>query len=653
MANRRHFLDPLDGSRPVPLPQARIEEDLLVRSGSHFVPYTPHEDTPHSHREISQFDNTFVSPQLLSTGNARTYSDHRSQISQPPFQANWRSQSAGGPPAFQDIPNLDLANGYHSRLPADNMTSSGTDILFGATAVPRQRSSIPSFPSNDNSSGPNHTGGSSSPYSIYHPSNRPEIAPNMTIPISSTRSGSFLAPRDNSNRVGKKWKAKGYGAGCVPGMRKQLPKNASKLSEIRKTKRLNSDVLTACDAWIQKNQGKYPRDKVIHRLGGRYHAPTRTLRKYFDRTLLKTASHQHAPVSSDHELVSCYRSNWNKCKADPDWLTSLERKPDRQFVCTRRCGLTFATRKQWIKHEETNWVQHIWKCRSPGCQPLRPSTRKDHFQTHLKTFHDNEHGTKQDLEDSHIPITNNFPKACIFHDCGATFESWKNRNKHVGDHLRSDWNASQWRKPEGDTVGRKVINGRTEEASGDVDEEESNSSQSENGSTSTTADYGSTNGSDDEANDPDDNPDAPGPNNGDNSGDDMYKDQNPDPQPSYGPGGIFDPNTGSFFGFWNHLSRQKLRLAPDRESASKPVSANRATLSLSTHARAIGRRESKEEMREYIIEKYFREYSVFKTPSRTVQREQGLMADFITAKDDILRLSSLKISEAPIITCGA
>ena len=459
----------------------------------------------------------------------------------------------------------------------------------------------------------------------------------MAIPISSARSESFLAPRDHSNRVNKKRKAKGRGTGSVPGVRKQLPKNASKIPEMRKTKRLNSDVLTACDAWIHKNPGKYPRDKVIHRLGGRYHAPSRTLRKYFDRTLLKTASHQHAPVSSDHELVSCYRSNWNKCKADPDWLTSLERKPDRSFVCTRRCGLTFGARKQWIRHEETNWVQHIWKCRFPGCQPLRPSTRLDHFQKHLKSSHGNEYGTKQDLEDSHIPITNNFPKACIFHDCPTTFESWKNRNKHVGDHLESDWNVSQWRNLEDDTVDGKVMDDRTKEASADADadEEESSSSQSENSSTSTTAGHGSTHGSDDESNGPDDNPDATGPNNGGHSGYDAHRDQNPEPQRFYESGDSFGPNTESFFGFSNYLSRQNLRLAPNRESASKSVSAKRAILPLSTHARAIGRHESKEEMREYMIEKYFREYSVFKTPSRTVQREQGLMADVITATDDV------------------
>ena len=651
MENRGHLPIQLDRLRGVPVPQARNEEDL-IRSGTHFALNALPEDASYSHLGIFHVGNASTSQQVFSTGNAHTHSDHRFQIPQPTSQADWRSQSVGGPPGFQNDLNLDLANGYHNRLPMDSMTNSWTNTPFGATVVPYQRSQIPLNSSKENSSGQDYTGGSSSPSNIYYPSKRPETVSSMTVPIGSSRSPSFLAPRDNSNRVDKKRKARGHRAGNVPGVQKQLLKNASKISEMPKTKQLNSDALRACHAWIDKNKGKFPGDKVIHRLGGKYHAPSRTLRKYFNRTLVKTASHQHAPVSSDHELASYYRNNRNKCKAHPDWL-SFKRDSKQPFVCTCGCARKFAQRKQWIRHEETNWVQHIWKCRFPGCQPLRPSTRKDHMKKHLRSSHGNKNVTKQDLDNCHILITDNFPKVCIFLDCGASFESWKNRNKHVGDHLKSDWKVSQWRKLEDHTVDQKVTDGRTEEATGDMDEEDSNSSQSETGSTSTAADYGSTNVSDDESNDSDDNPDAAGPDIGDHNGDDVYRDQNPDPQPFHEPGGTFDPNNGSFFGFGNHMSRQNLRPVSDGQSTSNSVSANRAMPSLFTYATAIGRHKSKEEMREYIIEKYFREYSVFKTPSRTVQREQGLMADVITATDDILCLSNLKISEAPIITCGA
>ena len=655
MANRRYFSIPSNGLGGIPLPQTRTEEeDDFATSGTDFVPNTLPENASRSRGEDFPFGHAFAFPELFSSGNARTHSGHRFQRSQPTFPTNGRPLYVGRHPGFQGYPNPDPANGYYDRFAADHMTSSGTNTSFGASTVPFQRSSVSSSSVKENGSAQNHTGGLSSPFSTYHPSKGPETAPDMTVPIGSTRSGSFLAPRHNSNRVDKK-KARGHGAGNVPVVRRRLRKNVSKVSGMRKTKRLSSNALSACDAWIRKNAGKYPRDKVIHRLGGRYQASFRTLRKYFDRTLLKTASHQHASVSSDHDLVSYYRSNRKKCKAEPDWLKSLSRDSKRPFVCTSGCGRNFAERKQWIRHEETNWVQHIWKCPFPDCQPLRPSTRKDHPKKHLRSSHGNDHATQQELDDCHILITGNFPKACIFHDCGASFESWKSRNKHVGDHLKSDWDASQWRKLEDNTVDQKVTDGRTEEATGDMDtdEEESKSSQTENGSTSTNADYGSTNGSDTESHAPDDNPDVTGSENGDYSGDDGYEDQNPDPQPFYGPEGNFEPNTRLFFDLCNHLSRQNLRLAPSRESGSKSASANRAMPSLLTHAIAVGRHESKKEMREYIIEKYFREYSVFNTPSRTVQREQGLMADVITVTDDILCLSNLKISEAPIIPCGA
>ena len=579
------------------MPQATAGEDAP------FYPNTLPGTASHSLGENFQSDNAFAPQYPYAVGSAGTYMGGNFQISAPCSPMSyWGPQSSREYTGFQGGSTIPFTNeGYGAVFPPGSMTNPWTSTSVGANPMLDQGSSTHSSLSRGNSSGQNITDWSSPPSSHYLSSQELETTSNIPSPLDPGCQGSFPAFQDNSNRLNEQRKTKGRGADNVPIVQRQAPKNTSQTSNMCETKQLSNDVLNACNSWIHKNPGTFPRDSIIDDLSNTYNAHFDLIRKYFDTILLRTAPRRHAPLNSDHDLVSYYRQNQHNYKPKPGWLIRLRRDPNRPFVCTRGCGCNFAEKTRWTRHEETHWTQKIWKCRFPDCQPRRPSERKDHMQKHLKSAHKIEDVTKKQLDDCLIHITNHFPELCIFHDCSTRFVSWKDRVKHVSSHLKSEWNASQWRSIEDDTVNRSVTEDITEEADENMGDEESNSSHTENGSA---ADHGSDNSSNDGSNNPDDNAGATGPSNGDDGGDDACMDQNPDSQTYHEFRNTFDPTGGSSTGSHNYSWRQTLSLVPDRNSASNLVLAQNDLPLLSKHLTDAERGQSKEEMRCFKLEKY-------------------------------------------------
>jgi hypothetical protein len=171
-----------------------------------------------------------------------------------------------------------------------------------------------------------------------------------------------------------------------------------------------------------------------------------------------------------------------KCNAttNTQLLRWTKAKP---LQCTRSCGKSFDKKKNWKRHEETNYppnaficlvgyVKHDGSCafcqtihpdanhvrehQENGHKPNTPLTkdgicgkifhRKDHLVTHLKS---KIHSVVPIVADGDFktwsfPLTS-FPRDCGF--CDERFETWTARIDHISDHFKkheksmADWSS--------------------------------------------------------------------------------------------------------------------------------------------------------------------------------------------------------------------
>ena len=192
----------------------------------------------------------------------------------------------------------------------------------------------------------------------------------------------------------------------------------------------------------------------------------------------------HSSSLHDEEILahaaSCARdlsSHLRKtCKRESN-PEALARDPSRQWQCTRCCGRTFTTKKDWARHEELAFPQKGWVCLvgrtvtnangtticsyCPNEQPVLQSNdqhfhsthsnslehcrsghnkargggfyRYQHFVQHFKKIHPGL-DPKVFAEQCHFEVENSqFPRNCGF--CSATFTTWRNRIDHISEHF--------------------------------------------------------------------------------------------------------------------------------------------------------------------------------------------------------------------------
>jgi hypothetical protein len=119
----------------------------------------------------------------------------------------------------------------------------------------------------------------------------------------------------------------------------------------------------------------------------------------------------------------------------------------RMYECTHRCGLSFAKKGQWTRHERCNVEE--WRCHI--CKFV--SARKDKLLKHFREFHDLRGSTKK----SHCrQLLEPTLRPCGF--CFKQFDDWSAWLNHVSAHFEGQiaggpWNMARWNEAIDQEVG--------------------------------------------------------------------------------------------------------------------------------------------------------------------------------------------------------
>ena len=525
---------------------------------------------------------------------------------------------------------------------------------FQNPVLSSQHSSNPSFRSRASSRSQIPANETPSSSDFHPPINGAGNVQDIRLPQNNRQQRHPTTSNQSSSKASKEQKAKPQDVPGTGKASKHSSRKTSKSSEIPKNRHIGAEALRECRLWIRKHPGIFPRDNVISRLSGKHDTSSRSLRKHFNATLVAKGVNHRRFKSKEDELATHFRGP-RKCKAKDGWLSVLKRNADEPYVCSYGCGLTFSKRVKWQEHEETNWVQEVWRCRLPGCEIRPAQIRKDHLKRHLQTKHKIKNVTEKMLNKGHIRFRTNYPKACIFEDCETKLHSWNERNAHVGDHLEKDWDASMWRELESSIAKEENPEDLLERDSDGVSHDESDSASSRSSGTSTASDYGSDNNSDNGSDSPNNDPSGPDHSRSNDSNEFDGEDRQ-DPGSGPASGGSFDPSVGQSYGNPNHVPWQDHGMAFDKSPLLIDSPARTGLPLLSKHLTSSTVKYSNEEMRSFILMKYLREHVAFELPYRDTQnrRQQQVprIAGFIIEIEDVLSSSHSKMLQAPAIPCG-
>lgn len=133
-----------------------------------------------------------------------------------------------------------------------------------------------------------------------------------------------------------------------------------------------------------------------------------------------------------------------------------QRPPDKasgkvQYCCPS-CDFTTGRMDQWYTHQSRkHFPPEVFVCginsRKKPCNrgAEHPFKRKDNFVTHLRAIH----GFQQEMLDEEVSkrtvkVTGLFHDKCGFSYCQITLDTREESIKHIGDHIESGGNISDW-----------------------------------------------------------------------------------------------------------------------------------------------------------------------------------------------------------------
>ena len=258
-------------------------------------------------------------------------------------------------------------------------------------------------------------------------------------------------------------------------------------------------TVAACSLWLSQNSGKMPSEHEMSCLSVCFGSSIEPIRNWFRRNVTVSMEDEDTGYqtmrASTTDIASHYRGN-RGCKRKATSIgvravTSIQipRNESRPFPCTSRCSKSFKKKAGWERHEEKNRVQRLWICDFQGCRNKEGRkrvwlNRKEHFLKHLSSHHPGLNPSSQDIENCYVQLKSNFDRHCIFSLCDHTFQSWKERNDHIGEHFQRPWEMSEWRDMDEEEKDTDATDAREDE-SGDSESkdpsDESGSDDTEDG----------------------------------------------------------------------------------------------------------------------------------------------------------------------------
>jgi uncharacterized C2H2 Zn-finger protein len=187
-------------------------------------------------------------------------------------------------------------------------------------------------------------------------------------------------------------------------------------------------VELAIDRWLKNNPGDFPTDANIAFFAGlgKSQLSHESIQEAFRSKLL--ADRPGYQASSTIKPTGGLRSGLTQPQSSGDW--DKPRDPERMYSCTRKCGITFSKKGDWVRHETIHEPQSIWNCPLEECG--RTFSRKDKIRDHVKFKHKVELDIET-LEVNRKDTNSTLPRHCGF--CGIVHNSWDEWINHVGQHF--------------------------------------------------------------------------------------------------------------------------------------------------------------------------------------------------------------------------
>ena len=261
----------------------------------------------------------------------------------------------------------------------------------------------------------------------------------------------------------------------------------------------HNGTIAACSLWLSQNSGKIPSEHVMSCLSMCFGSSIKPIRNWFRRNVTVSSEDEDTGYQTmrdlETDITSLYQGN-RGCKRKATSIgvravTSIQipRNEDRPYACTSRCPKCFENKAAWERHEEKNRVQRLWVCSFQGCRNKEQRrrvwlNRKEHYINHVSNHHPGLGTTPRDIDNCYVEMKSNFDKRCIIRSCVQTFQSWKERINHIGNHLRGPWHMSDWRdmnEEEKETDGTDASEDKSDESESDDLGSESDSDDSEDG----------------------------------------------------------------------------------------------------------------------------------------------------------------------------
>jgi hypothetical protein len=268
--------------------------------------------------------------------------------------------------------------------------------------------------------------------------------------------------RNISNHKGDVTSGGGHGQGLYNDFRTLLTDQASSLQDpindfdiaLRDIQPVISAFTPGVNLWLQAwvatNPQKFPNTQEVESLKILSGLPEAEIMASLSRhgstqVTSEAKAMDKAPTITDAEQNSSqtrvprYRP---KCRKSRRRFRYVAKTPDatRKFECTYRCGLSFARKGQWARHESYNFEE--WKCHL--CDFV--SARKDKLHGHLRKVHSIRGGTRK----SHCrQLLQPSSRLCGF--CLNQFDNWSDWLNHVSAHFEGHiaggpWTMARWNR---------------------------------------------------------------------------------------------------------------------------------------------------------------------------------------------------------------